>query len=144
MADLIDFNMGVTNTPISGMTEQNLENWIVFWCVWISLRFFLKSDGPSRELSNHCPITLLSNVIDSGPPPFRFFNTWLMKDGLDKVVKKTWGEFRGFGTTDLFLGAKLRYVKEAIKKWNKEIASKADLEASQPRKTIQFGLNGRI
>ncbi|KAK8562615.1 hypothetical protein V6N13_018804 [Hibiscus sabdariffa] len=31
-----------------------------------------------RELSDHSPIILVSDVCDSGPKPFRFFNAWLL------------------------------------------------------------------
>lgn len=90
-----------------------------------------------RELSDHCPITLISDHVDFGPPPFRFFNTWLMKEDLNEVVKKAMSKFRGYGSADLYLAAKLRYVKEAIKKWKRETTILTELEACQHRKTIE-------
>lgn len=51
-----------------------------------------------------------------------------MNKDFNEVVKKAISEFRGFGSADLFLAAKLRFIKKAIKKWKRETAHMAELE----------------
>lgn len=46
-----------------------------------------------RELSDHSPITLFSDLGDSVPPPFKFFNSWVLLDGIDDVVFNAWDRF---------------------------------------------------
>ena len=59
-----------------------------------------------REISDHSPITLSSFSKDFGPPPFKFYNSWLLLDDLDEVVQRAWGEFSGGGNPDVYLAAK--------------------------------------
>ncbi|XP_022004370.1 uncharacterized protein LOC110901921 [Helianthus annuus] len=86
-----------------------------FWGLWptASLRAL------PRELSDHCPLILTTTSTDSGHIPFKFFNAWLSKPGLDELVRSTVCAFVFTGPLDLFLAEKLRRIKEAIKSWNK-------------------------
>nr|KAJ0194327.1 hypothetical protein LSAT_V11C800406660 [Lactuca sativa] len=72
-----------------------------------------------RELSDHSPITLTSTESDFGPIPFKLFNSWLLMDGFDQIVKDTWDQFVGYGSPDAYLAAKLRYLKDSIKRWRR-------------------------
>lgn len=45
----------------------------------------------SRELSYHNHITLISRTSDYSPPLFKLFNSWMMKDGFNSLIKKMHG-----------------------------------------------------
>ncbi|XP_023737696.1 uncharacterized protein LOC111885684 [Lactuca sativa] len=70
-----------------------------------------------RDLSDHCPVILQTSLPDYGKPPFRLFNSWLDREGFEKIVKNAWVEFRGFGTPDMYLKSKLKFLKDEIRKW---------------------------
>lgn len=44
-----------------------------------------------------------------------------MSDGIDNIVHTAWKEFRGYGPPDAYLAAKLKNLKEAIRKWRNSI-----------------------
>ncbi|XP_023747639.1 uncharacterized protein LOC111895811 [Lactuca sativa] len=73
---------------------------------------------------DHCPLILSSSVSDFGAPPFRFFNSWLLEDELEGVVKQGWvcniapGTFASFSPIQVVAG-KLKNTKEKIKEWRK-------------------------
>ncbi|XP_023748838.1 uncharacterized protein LOC111897099 [Lactuca sativa] len=69
-----------------------------------------------RDLSDHCLVLLSTAVSDFGPPPFRFFSSWMLREGFDGVVTSAWINFVGYGTPDMILVVKLRYLKKEIKK----------------------------
>ncbi|KAL4592366.1 hypothetical protein LXL04_005358 [Taraxacum kok-saghyz] len=71
----------------------------------------------AREISDHCPVLLSTDSVDFGSIPFRFFNSWLKREGLLNLVASTWLHFQGFGTADCYLAAKLRHLKGKIKHW---------------------------
>lgn len=77
-----------------------------------------------RVHSSHSPIILKPSFIDFGPSPFRFFNSWLLKEDFNKKFTEAWSNFCGFGTLDNFLKAKLKYVKGKIRKWKNEDSKK--------------------
>lgn len=70
-----------------------------------------------RELSDHYQVTLISQHINFGPSPFKFFNSWLLVDGIGDIVSQVWIEFQGYGPADSYLAAKLRHLNGAIRKW---------------------------
>nr|KAJ0219345.1 hypothetical protein LSAT_V11C300135580 [Lactuca sativa] len=69
------------------------------------------------ETSDHCPIILQTSKADFGKTPFRFFNSWLKRDGFEQIVKEAWEKFMGYGNPDAYLAAKFRFLKNEIKKW---------------------------
>ena len=69
------------------------------------------------ETSDHCLIILQTSISDFGKPPFRFFNSWMKRDGFEQIIKDSWERFNGYGNPDAYLAAKLRYLKNEIKKW---------------------------
>ncbi|XP_071694333.1 uncharacterized protein [Rutidosis leptorrhynchoides] len=42
--------------------------------------------------SDHCPLLLRDRVIDFGPKPFKIFDEWFKKDGVDKVILEAWNK----------------------------------------------------
>nr|KAJ0222973.1 hypothetical protein LSAT_V11C200055230 [Lactuca sativa] len=73
-----------------------------------------------RLHSDHSPIVLKPSIADFGPPPFRFFNLWILNDEFRKEFTKSWTCFHGYGTPDIILKAKLKHVKNQIRKWKKD------------------------
>nr|KAJ0202639.1 hypothetical protein LSAT_V11C500288120 [Lactuca sativa] len=69
-----------------------------------------------RELSDHCPV-LLRSTADYGKTPFRLFNSWMMRDEFELIVSHAWSSFVGYGAPDSYLAAKLKYLKNEIKRW---------------------------
>nr|KAJ0218832.1 hypothetical protein LSAT_V11C300154990 [Lactuca sativa] len=75
-----------------------------------------------RLHSDHCPLILSSSDSDFGAPPFRFFNSWLLDDELEGVVKQGWvcntaiGAFTSLVPLQVVAG-KLKNTKEKIKEW---------------------------
>ncbi|KAK8624172.1 hypothetical protein V6N13_065525 [Hibiscus sabdariffa] len=67
-----------------------------------------------RELSDHSPILLVSDVNDSGPKPFRFFNAWLQNPQHVRDMEKAWLGFRKEGAYDSLV-YKLRDMKMVLK-----------------------------
>ncbi|XP_022014541.1 uncharacterized protein LOC110914035 [Helianthus annuus] len=87
-----------------------------FWGLWptASLRTL------PRNLSDHCPLMLTIISNDFGHIPFKFFNTWLTKPGLDTVVRSAVASCNFTGPPDVSLAEKLRCIKRAVKEWNKK------------------------
>ncbi|KAL7614622.1 hypothetical protein Lser_V15G08580 [Lactuca serriola] len=85
---------------------------------FINLQPLTSVTALAREHSDHAPIILRPSNCDYGPPPFRIFNSWLRLEDFNVLFKSSWDSFRGFGTADRILAAKLKHVKNAIRDWN--------------------------
>nr|KAJ0222743.1 hypothetical protein LSAT_V11C200067800 [Lactuca sativa] len=73
-----------------------------------------------RLHSDHSLIVLKPVQTDFGPPPFRFFNSWVLNAEFCKEFTEAWCSFQGYGTPDIILKAKLKFVKDRIQKWKKD------------------------
>lgn len=60
--------------------------------------------------------------------PFHFFNSPLHREDFDSNFIEAWNSFRGFCSPDMFLTAKLRFVRKAICKWRNTDAVKESKE----------------
>ncbi|XP_023733832.1 uncharacterized protein LOC111881667 [Lactuca sativa] len=129
-ADLKEFNMGgekFTSMSRSDAKLSKLDRFLV--CSGYLNSFPLSAvTAHPRELSDHSPITLQSVVADFGPIPFKLFNSWILKEGFDKLVIDTWSRFVGYGTPDAYLAAKLKFLKNVIRKWRKEACKRESKE----------------
>lgn len=56
--------------------------------------------------------------MDFGPPIFRFFNSWLLREDLDLIFLNAWASFLGYGSPNKYLAAKLHSLQVALKNWN--------------------------
>ncbi|XP_023732207.1 uncharacterized protein LOC111880022 [Lactuca sativa] len=103
------------------------------------LKYLLDASGTvlPRKFSDHSPIILTTRQEDFGAKPFRLFNSWLVKEGFEGVVKKAWSEFRGYGGADAFLAAKLRYLKMNIKKWQEAEYTRENGEIQASKKKME-------
>ncbi|PWA80208.1 RNA-directed DNA polymerase, eukaryota [Artemisia annua] len=82
---------------------------------------------PSR-FSDHCPLLLSSKVSSYGARPFRVFNSWLLLDGYEEVVRKAAMEFEFEGSPDTRLSRKLAFIRGRIKEWKTETDDKLHQE----------------
>ncbi|XP_021997842.1 uncharacterized protein LOC110894871 [Helianthus annuus] len=71
-----------------------------------------------RLHSDHCPLILVTSRFNYGPKPFKFFNSWMGKEGFESVVETAAGSFvsRG-GPADVNLTLKLKHIRNSIKSW---------------------------
>lgn len=89
-----------------------------------------------REYSDHTPLVLKPSNQDFGPPPFRFFNSWIHREDFDATFSNAWNSFIGFGTPDTFLMAKLRFVRNEFSKWRNTETAKESKLLSQLKKRV--------
>nr|KAJ0196777.1 hypothetical protein LSAT_V11C700381330 [Lactuca sativa] len=121
-ADLKEYKMGGEKFTFMSRRDAKLSKLDIFLVCSGYLNSFPLSavTAHSRELSDHSPITIQSAVADIGPIPFKLFNSWMFKEGFDKLVIDSWSRFVGYGNPDAYLAAKLKFLKNVIRKWRKE------------------------
>ncbi|XP_058732644.1 uncharacterized protein LOC131604201 [Vicia villosa] len=81
-----------------------------------------------RDISDHCPIWIMSDKCNWGPKPFKFNNEWFSFDSFIPFVEGEWKSLKLEGRADYVLKEKLRILKDKLKKWNKEVFCKIDLK----------------
>ncbi|XP_071688448.1 uncharacterized protein [Rutidosis leptorrhynchoides] len=99
-----------------------------------------------RTKSDHCPIILKDEDKNFGPKPFKFFDVWLEKDGVDKIIEDTWSscDYKGLRMDYKFV-FKLKKIKEALRVWSKEFHGKLDGEIEvQKNIALNLELKGEI
>ncbi|GJY81186.1 RNA-directed DNA polymerase, eukaryota, reverse transcriptase zinc-binding domain protein [Tanacetum coccineum] len=78
---------------------------------------------------DHSPILLHVKKSNFGPSPFKFYNSWLNRDGFDDLIKSTWYSMdtsnRNCNITSYH---KLREIKDIEKKIDDGLASTSDRE----------------
>ncbi|XP_071741078.1 uncharacterized protein [Rutidosis leptorrhynchoides] len=45
-----------------------------------------------RRESDHCPLMLRDKIVDFGPKPFKIFDEWFKKEGVDQVIHDSWAK----------------------------------------------------
>ncbi|XP_022019626.1 uncharacterized protein LOC110919671 [Helianthus annuus] len=70
-----------------------------------------------RRYSDHRPLLLSTTPTNFGPVPFRFYNSWLEKQGFMEFVINKCNQFSFIGPGDLALSTKLRWLKNRIREW---------------------------
>ncbi|GJU85983.1 RNA-directed DNA polymerase, eukaryota, reverse transcriptase zinc-binding domain protein [Tanacetum coccineum] len=82
----------------------------------------IKITAIDRMWSDHSPILLHVKKANFGPSPFKFYNTWLNKDGFDDLIKSTWDSMDTSNRNrNIRSHEKLRGLKTAIKKWQADV-----------------------
>lgn len=81
-----------------------------------------------RDFSDHTPIRLNCGVIDWGPKPFRFNNSWLKHKDFKEFVCSEWGKLKMVGRGDFVLFEKLKLLKISLRRWNCEVFGWMDLK----------------
>ncbi|GKA87162.1 RNA-directed DNA polymerase, eukaryota, reverse transcriptase zinc-binding domain protein [Tanacetum coccineum] len=72
--------------------------------------------------ADHTPIMLHCNKVDFAPIPFKFFHSWLQRDGFDDCIKKAYKECSLINPKMAF-HEKLKCLKQNIKEWNRKSIS---------------------
>ncbi|GJW96601.1 RNA-directed DNA polymerase, eukaryota, reverse transcriptase zinc-binding domain protein [Tanacetum coccineum] len=72
-----------------------------------------------RIWSVHNSILLHVDKIDFGPSPFKLYNSWLLRDGFDDLIKSEWDSLdsNNFGFP-IKCHEKFRILKAKIRQWN--------------------------
>ncbi|CAH1446166.1 unnamed protein product [Lactuca virosa] len=72
-----------------------------------------------RLWSDHSPILLHEVKVAYGPPPFRFFNSWMLLDGFDEMIRASVSEFEVNQSWSKFVvfKNKLKFIKNRIWEW---------------------------
>ncbi|GJT53852.1 RNA-directed DNA polymerase, eukaryota, reverse transcriptase zinc-binding domain protein [Tanacetum coccineum] len=72
-----------------------------------------------RIWSDHNPILLHVDKIDFGPSPFKLYNSWLLRDGFDDLIKSEWDSLdsNNFGFP-IKCHEKFCILKAKIRQWN--------------------------
>ncbi|CAK8566094.1 unnamed protein product [Lathyrus sativus] len=94
--------------------------------------------GP-RDISDHCPIWLVSDKENWGPKPFKFNNEWFAKDDFLAFTEREWKDIHVEGRGDFVLKEKLKIFKDRLKWWNREVFGKIDLEVEERVGDINAG-----
>ncbi|PWA51973.1 RNA-directed DNA polymerase, eukaryota, Reverse transcriptase zinc-binding domain protein [Artemisia annua] len=87
--------------------------------------------------SDHCPLLLTTVSKNFGLRPFRIFNSWLSKLGFEEVVCEAASMVNSGDPPDVFLSKKFRRIRESIKKWNKEMLDKENVDEEAARVEIE-------
>ncbi|XP_058765391.1 uncharacterized protein LOC131638863 [Vicia villosa] len=69
----------------------------------------------NRDVSDHCPIWLLSDKEDWGPKPFTFNNEWFFDKNFLSFVEEEWKGLDVIGRGDYVLKEKLRLIKDRLR-----------------------------
>ncbi|GKV39902.1 hypothetical protein SLEP1_g47602 [Rubroshorea leprosula] len=88
---------------------------------WLTKWGDAKQWGLNRTVSDHCPILLKQQVVDWGPKPFKFFNSWIEQEGCRELIKETWSKADVQGWAGYRIKEKLKMTKEALRKWSKDL-----------------------
>ncbi|GJS46283.1 RNA-directed DNA polymerase, eukaryota, reverse transcriptase zinc-binding domain protein [Tanacetum coccineum] len=77
----------------------------------------LKVIALPRIYSDHIPLMLHNAKVDYGPLPFKFFHSWLHRDGFEECIQAAYVEC-SLGDTCLTFHEKLKVIKQKLKAWN--------------------------
>ncbi|KAL4559868.1 hypothetical protein LXL04_032014 [Taraxacum kok-saghyz] len=77
----------------------------------------LSSVALPNTVSDHRLICLKELVLDYGPTPFRFFNSWMNEASFEQVLLESWGAPVGEEGAAVRLKNKLKRLKVALKSW---------------------------
>jgi len=74
-----------------------------------------------RPISDHFPICFETTSLERGRTLVKFENMWLGFEGFSDLIKEWWGEAQVDGFASYIVATKLRFVKEKLKKWNRDV-----------------------
>ncbi|GJS85892.1 RNA-directed DNA polymerase, eukaryota [Tanacetum coccineum] len=85
-----------------------------------------------KGIPDHRPILVKEATIDYGPPPFRFFHSWIECKGFEEIVIQSWNQPCVDGDNHIILlKNKLKRLKNAIKIWSSDRRKKDHEEKHQ-------------
>lgn len=81
-----------------------------------------------RRFSDHCPLLLHMVSKSFGPKPFRWFNSWIEKEGCKDVVRTGLGIAVEEGSAQVRLFRKLKLLSFKLKEWHGEVVKNENEE----------------
>ncbi|XP_058760200.1 uncharacterized protein LOC131633504 [Vicia villosa] len=84
-----------------------------------------------RDISDHSPVWIVSDVTNWGPKPFKFNNEWFSLESFMPFGENEWKKIKLEGKGDFVLKEKLRLFKDKLRRWNKEVFGRIDLEVEE-------------
>ncbi|XP_071705156.1 uncharacterized protein [Rutidosis leptorrhynchoides] len=81
-----------------------------------------------RRESDHFPLLLREKIIDFGPKPFKVFDKWFSRIGVDVIIQEAWNNSVGGTRKDCIFQDRLKNVKHALKSWSKKEFGSLDIE----------------
>ena len=120
-AELVDISMGGYSFTWTDKWAGKMSKLDRFLVSESFLEAFVGATGMVLEkaLPDHRPILLKEKVVDYGPTPFRFFNSWLQVDDFKALVETTWKHDGIHDANGLVhFKKKLQNLKYVIREWN--------------------------
>ncbi|GJU71917.1 hypothetical protein Tco_1263322 [Tanacetum coccineum] len=72
--------------------------------------------------SDHTPILFHVKKSNFGPSPFKLYNSWLLRDSFDDLIRSTWSSMENHSNDRSHMSHKtLRSIKGSIKQWHNNI-----------------------
>ncbi|GKV14959.1 hypothetical protein SLEP1_g25757 [Rubroshorea leprosula] len=104
---------------------------------WILNWKDVKQWGLKRTVFDHCPILLKSEKVDWGPKPFKFFNSWMDQPRCIEIIRNAWKSCVVKGGYGLRFKEKLKFTKNALKKWDGSSMTNVDRRIMETKKEIE-------
>ncbi|GKV50005.1 hypothetical protein SLEP1_g56723 [Rubroshorea leprosula] len=101
-----------------------------------SLEGMEKRDREAKESEILKSVSKDLKVIEWGPKPFRFFDSWLEQEGYSKLIKEVWNDTQIQGWAGFRLKEKLKTTKEFLRKWRKNLIPALDLRINNATSDI--------
>ncbi|XP_071689021.1 uncharacterized protein [Rutidosis leptorrhynchoides] len=95
-------------------------------------------NGKNRRESNHCPLVFRDKKIDFGPKPFKVFDEWLNRDGVDRIIVDAWNKNVRSARKDCVFRDKLKNVKGELRSWSKGEFGNIDVEIKNLRAEVDI------
>ncbi|XP_023749748.1 uncharacterized protein LOC111898035 [Lactuca sativa] len=138
VAGLYEFNQGgkkFTYLRDDGFKQSKLDKFLV-------CQKFIKQQPlttvtvlPCKH-SDHSLVLLKPSSLNFGPPPFRFFNSWMLHKDFDTIFDNAWKNFSSFGAPDQYFLAKLKYLKGILKNWRSDVSKLEHDDLKQLREKV--------
>ncbi|XP_035831965.1 uncharacterized protein LOC118481007 [Helianthus annuus] len=137
-AGLLEYHMSgsrFTFMTESGSSMSKIEPILV--CDSFMNKSCAKLEALPRYLSDHNPLLLSCTIKDYGPVPFRLYNSWVSKEGMDEVIKSVLENHVNGEDWMKNMGALLKRIKIKIKEWRKAEKEKEEKEVYKAKKRVE-------
>ncbi|XP_071718171.1 uncharacterized protein [Rutidosis leptorrhynchoides] len=89
-----------------------------------------------RRVSDHCPLILRDKIVDYGLKPFKVFNVWFQKEGVDSIIEGAWSKPVSSKRVDCIFCDKLKNIKFALKELSNKEFGNLDGEINVLKKKV--------
>ncbi|XP_071719580.1 uncharacterized protein [Rutidosis leptorrhynchoides] len=90
-----------------------------------------------RKKSDHCPLILKDSIIYFGSKPFKVFNEWFNKDGVEDIIREAWNRNVTSSKKDCRFRDRLKNVKFALRDWSRNTFGNLDKEISDLKLKVE-------